>query len=171
MARAYVVMTYDDPPKFLVLQGEHQNCIASFSTLAAANAFAEGENSPLHTLFVFEGQIHRKAECARGACVCGAQAPEVEVLAMPGETIVAEDACAIVAEQRYRARQSADDWAAMRDLARLLPEAECAKLAAISAVNRHSCVECFTCACQAVLDERAAYEASARRIWRERGQG
>lgn len=65
--------------------------------------------------------------------------------------------------------RSCDEWAAMLAEARKLSPAELTAKAKISAHNRHSCVECFTCACAAVSEER--FNATARRIraW-ERGK-
>jgi len=58
--------------------------------------------------------------------------------------------------------RSADLWAAQLTEARKLDDADLARHAAVSTGNNHTCVECFTCACGAVRDERARAE------WRTR---
>lgn len=48
----------------------------------------------------------------------------------------------------------ADQWAALREQARPLPDAELRRHYLVSTRNNHLCVDCFCCACGAVLAER-----------------
>ncbi len=47
----------------------------------------------------------------------------------------------------------ADQWLEWRKQAYALPVAEMRRHAAVSTDNRHACVDCFCCACVAVLEE------------------
>ena len=50
--------------------------------------------------------------------------------------------------------RSCDVWADMLESARKLDDSELSGHANVSTRNNHACVECFTCACAAVRDER-----------------
>jgi hypothetical protein len=50
--------------------------------------------------------------------------------------------------------RSCDRWAAMLAEARKLSDADLKRQATVSIDNAHQCVECFTCACAAVQEER-----------------
>ena len=61
--------------------------------------------------------------------------------------------------------RSADQWAKWKVEAAGLPFKELQRHAKVSYENNHRCVECFTCACWAVLEE---LDASAVRQLRAR---
>ena len=56
--------------------------------------------------------------------------------------------------------RSRDAWAEMLDAARELDDSTLFGHANVSTQNNHACVECFTCACAAVRDERRGTEIS-----------
>jgi len=49
--------------------------------------------------------------------------------------------------------RSCDQWAEWKRQAAVLPVSDIKRHASVSTDNRHSCVECFCCACVAVIEE------------------
>lgn len=63
-----------------------------------------------------------------------------------------------------------DLWAELKEKARSLRDYKRRELARISLANNHQCVECLSCACQAVEEERLSDYRDKRQEQRKQGE-